>query len=111
VSQPANQLVVASQRVVASLPVDVSLLAATPVAANRSIAERFVLGLPSFTKQRWPVELKEVAVSQLVVASQPVVASQLVDASQPANQLADASQVADASQPVVVSHPAESKKA
>ena len=105
VSQPANQLVAVSQLVVASQLVDVSQLAATPVAANRSIAARFVLGLPSFTKQRWPVELKKVAVSQPVVANQLVAVSQPVVVRQHVSQLAVVSQLVDAS------HPAESKKA
>ena len=96
---PVSLLAVASQAV------DVNLLAVTPVAANRRSAARFVLGLQSFTKQRWPVELKEAAASQLADVSQPVVASQLV------SQLVVASQPADVSQPVVVSHLVESKSA
>ena len=97
----ANQLAVASLLAVLSLPVvasllvaaklhvsllavasqvvDVNLLAVTPVAANRRSAARFVLGLQSFTKQRWPVELKEAAASQLADVSQPVVVSHLVE--------------------------------
>ena len=97
----ANQLAVASLLAVLSLPVvasllvaaklpvsllavasqvvDVNLLAVTPVAANRRSAARFVLGLQSFTKQRWPVELKEAAANQLADVSQPVVVSHLVE--------------------------------
>ena len=102
---------------VASQAVDVNLLAVTPVAANRRSAARFVLGLQSFTKQRWPDEHNVAAVSQLVDASQladvsqPVVVSQLVVASQLVSQLVVASQPADVSQPVVVSHLVESKSA
>ena len=97
----ANQLAVASLLAVLSLPVvasllvaaklhvsllavvsqvvDVNLLAVTPVAAVRNVAARFVLGLPSFTKQRWPVELREAAASQLADVSQPVVVSHLAE--------------------------------
>ena len=96
---------------VASQAVDVNLLAVTPVAANRRSAARFVLGLQSFTKQRWPDEHNVAAVSQLVDASQLADVSQPVVASQLVSQLVVASQTADVSQPVVVSHLVESKSA
>jgi hypothetical protein len=100
-----SQLAAASQAVV------VSLLAAIPVAAPRSVAASSVHGFEAFTKQRWPDEHNVAAVSQLVDASQLAVVSQLADVSQLVNQLVDASQPADASQPVVASHLAESKSA
>ena len=129
----ANQLAVASLLAVLSLPVvasllvaaklpvsllavasqvvDVNLLAVTPVAANRRSAARFVLGWPSFTKKRWPVELREAAATQLAAVGPPVVVSHPVVACQLVSQLVVASQPADVSQPVVVSHLVESKSA